>query len=685
MKKIIEFINKIPIWFWGGILCGVIYLIFFGVDELITSNTGWLMDNDDRGLQYLGTLFYIFSDWQFTPGLSDQLAYPLYYSVVYVDSIPLVAFLSKLFLSFTERMDFQYFGIASLINQILMGGFSSALVFKITKSKCAGIISVFFFIVNYPYLSRIFLHFGLQAQWLLIAILYFFVSDLTKNISRKKKILLYFLFGALTVWIHSYFLPPIFISIVLFEITNIHGKKDFLIYLEYVASYMAACLLSLYVLGGTYGKTEYNTGILLGQQGSNLNTFFNPLAQCSKFFPQLPLYASAQHNGSVYLGAGIFLIILCLIYQAIRKYKWQVFTHIFSKIKKYWNFALGIIAICLFALSPTITWNDKVLFKLPFPDFIIQLWGIFRANGRAMWMVMYIIIVYCVYKLFKSYRRNVALLILVLCVVLQIFDFSDKIKSVTNAYGINSSNTYESVLQDSAWQQLSQLGKDKIIFMNGANRNNAIRVNNIISRRNTYEIARFAFQNHMTLNDFYFARINQEVGEYRGEIWEQLYDGIVDKHAIYIFVETPAKLIMRETLNFYMVDGFLIGIEEELQDKEKIEPNSELSIMPLLATSLKNGQYLDGKRIIYPNGTSSGPDIPLDAGEYKLTITGTGLNNATLDVSAKCKYQISDIVREDESIIVDVDLYDNGESFLVFLSNFGDDNIEIEEMKIQLQ
>lgn len=107
--------------------------------------------------------------------------------------------------------------------------------------------------------------------------------------------------------------------------------------------------------------------------------------------------------------------------------------------------------------------------------------------------------------------------------------------------------------------------------------------------------------------------------------------------------------------------------------------------MPLLATSLKNGQYLDGKRVIYPNGTSSGPDIPLDAGEYKLTITGTGLNNAILEVSAKGKYQISVIVKEDESIIVDVDLYDNAESFLVVLSNSGDNNIEIEKMKIQLQ
>jgi len=116
----IKYLNKIPIWVFGGILCGIIYFILFGFDELIISNTDWLMDNNDKGLAYLGTLFYVFSDWQFPLGLSDQLAYPLNYSIMYIDSIPLAAVISKIFLSFIGRTDFQYLGIVSFINQVLI-------------------------------------------------------------------------------------------------------------------------------------------------------------------------------------------------------------------------------------------------------------------------------------------------------------------------------------------------------------------------------------------------------------------------------------------------------------------------------------------------------------------------------------------------------------------------------------
>lgn len=666
MEKMIKYLNKIPIWVFGGILCGIIYFILFGFDELIISNTDWLMDNNDKGLAYLGTLFYVFSDWQFPLGLSDQLAYPLNYSIMYIDSIPLAAVISKIFLSFIGRTDFQYLGIVSFINQVLMGGFSSALIFKITKSKGAGLLSVFFFIVNYPYLSRIFLHFGLQAQWLLIALLFFFILDLTKSICNKKKILFYFLFGSLTVWIHSYFLPPILISIVFYEITNIHNKKDFIFYWEYIASYIVACLLSLYILGGTYGNTIYSTGVI-GQQSSNLNTLFNPPPLDSKIFHELPLYTSGQYNGSVYLGGGIFLIALCLIFSDIRKYKKQIFKVFFRNVKKYWNIILGMFAIYIFALSPTITWNDQVLFKLPLPDFVVQLWGIFRATGRAMWMIQYIIIIYCIYRIFKAYKHNIAMLILVFCLFLQIFDFSDRIRSVINTFGGSSRDSYESILQDPAWEQLAQMNKDKIIFMNGANRNNTIKLPNIIGSRRVYEIARFAFQNDMTLNDFYFVRTNLDIGDHRGKIWEQLYNNIIDNDAIYIFVEPPVNLIVRETLNFYIIDGYLIGVEEELQGQEKIEPDNELSIMPLLATSLKNGRYVDGKRILYPGGVSNGPDIPLDAGKYELVISGTGLENAMLEVSAEGEYQVSENFRGNESIILDVDLYNNAEHFFVVL------------------
>ena len=185
---------------------------------------------------------------------------------------------------------------------------------------------------------------------------------------------------------------------------------------------MVACLTSLYILGGTYGNVIYDTGII-GQQGSNLNTFFNPCFT-SKFLPKLPLYASGQHNGSVYLGAGVFLLIAFIIIASMVAHKGKIFQSILENMKRYWNIILGMIAIFVFALSPTITLNDKLLFKLPLPDFLVHLWGVFRATGRAAWMILYIILAFSIYQLFKLFKRNIAIIILFVCICLQIFDLS---------------------------------------------------------------------------------------------------------------------------------------------------------------------------------------------------------------------------------------------------------------------
>lgn len=684
MKKIYNFFNRIPIGILGGILSGIFYLILFGADELIVTNTDWLMDIGkvgDKGLAYLGTLFYIFSDWQFPIGLSDQLSYPLSYSVVYIDSVPLAALISKLILPVIGRTDFQYLGIISLLNQILMGGISSIFITKITKSKCAGLIATFYFIINFPYLSRIFVHFGLQAQWLLVALLYFFILDKDKNLKVKTKIIFYFLFGTLTVWIHSYFLPPMLISIVFVEISNIHSKKNILHYSEYIISYMVACLTSLYILGGTYGNVIYDTGII-GQQGSNLNTFFNPCFT-SKFLPKLPLYASGQHNGSVYLGAGVFLLIAFIIIASMVAHKGKIFQSILENMKRYWNIILGMIAIFVFALSPTITLNDKLLFKLPLPDFLVHLWGVFRATGRAAWMILYIILAFSIYQLFKLFKRNIAIIILFVCICLQIFDYSDKIHALTAERGVKNDVGYESILENPAWSQLEQMNKDKIIFMNGANRNNSIKLINIIGVQRVYEIARFAFQNNMSVNDFYFARTNQDIGDYRSQLWGQLDKNIIDEKAIYIFVENPVKLIQNRVLNFYLVDGYLIGLREELQGCQKIEPNDELSIMPLLATYLKNGQYVDGERVLFPEGTSNGPDIPLNAGQYILTITGSDLDNIQLEISADNQCQVNYSSYSNEMITADIYLEKNIEHFIVAFSNVGHDNSSIKDVTIK--
>ncbi len=382
-------------------------------------------------------------------------------------------------------------------------------------------------------------------------------------------------------------------------------------------------------------------------------------------------------------GGGILLIILILAISEIRKYKGEIFRCTAAAVRKYWNLFLGIGAIIIFALSPIVSYNDKVLFELGLPDFFVHLWGIFRATGRAMWMVFYILIIFCICRLFQLYKYHRAFIIMMVCLCLQLFDYSDFIHSCTDKRGLKSNDVYESILESPAWKQLEQMDKDKVLFMNGADRNNSIKLTNIIGVQRVYEITRFAFQNNMTVNDFYFARTNQDIGDYRGELWDRLYEGKVDEKAVYIFVEEPVKLIQNNVLNFYVIDGFLVGIKEELPNLERVRADAEMSVMPLLAVSLKNGIYRDGERVIYPDGSSGGPDIPLNAGKYVLTITGKNLRCVMLEISADKPCGIDYKYSGDESIIAEISLNDDAKHFITLFTNTGNEDVSIADIKIK--
>lgn len=630
--------------------------------------------SDDRGLPYIGALFYIFSEWNFPEiGLGSDLSAPYNFSLIYVDNFPLVSIVFKIFRNLIGRQDFQYLGIVTLINQVLMSGISSALVSRATKSKSAGVVASLFFIFNYPYLSRMFVHFGLQAQWLLVGLLYFFYFVANKKVSTKMKCIFYALMGGMTVLVHLYFLPPIMISIVFFEMGNIKDKKDFMWYIAYVGNYVIVVLFTFWLLGGTYGKMINNTGIL-GQQSSNLNTFWNPMG--SNFFKhKLPLSYASQYNGSAYIGLGFFIVMLCVTVGSIVKYKGQLFVAVLNSTKKNWNILLGFLALFLFSLSPTVSFNENILFTIPLPGFVTDLWGCFRACGRTVWIIVYALIIFFVCKLFKLYKFKSALLILIICAGLQFFEYTGMLRSYFEPY--------VDTMEEDAWEQLAQSGKDKIIVMNGANRNNVLKIINNIGTRKVYDLAKFAFLNHMTVNDFYFARTDQQIGKYREEVWEQLYAGTADEKAIYVFVEDPIKLVQDNVLNFYMIDGYFIGITDTLHGYERINADDDLSVKPLLGTMLKGGSYVDGKRIIKKGGVSTGPDIPINKGNYTLKISGTGLDSAVWAIVTKEPFVISDTSETDELIVVHFKLDSDTEHFSVTVSNNGPNDTVIENMTLR--
>lgn len=93
-----------------AVIIGVITFIFlYGLRVLNPCYTDLLLGKGDLSQHYLGWEFYRRSQWFFPFGLTDQLAYPETTSIIFTDSIPLLAVPFKLLKGILPD-SFQYFG-----------------------------------------------------------------------------------------------------------------------------------------------------------------------------------------------------------------------------------------------------------------------------------------------------------------------------------------------------------------------------------------------------------------------------------------------------------------------------------------------------------------------------------------------------------------------------------------------
>ena len=79
-----------------------------GIDNINFQNTGWLYKGNDSTTIQLGWYFFLNDDWRFPLGSNPNYGEELGSSIVFSDSIPILALFFKLFKSFIPG-NFQYF------------------------------------------------------------------------------------------------------------------------------------------------------------------------------------------------------------------------------------------------------------------------------------------------------------------------------------------------------------------------------------------------------------------------------------------------------------------------------------------------------------------------------------------------------------------------------------------------
>lgn len=515
---------------------GAIFLYMYGVDVILFQNDDWILNKGlDLGQHYMGWKFFRNSDWYFPIGMMNTCVYPDKVSVIYTDSIPLLAVIFKAFRSVLPAT-FQYFGLFGLIGFNLNSIISASILKKYIKSNIKVTFISTFFILSTPMMAKMFFHSALASgQWLiLLAILIWIRGDELK--SKLTEHFIWGAMGALAASIHLYFVPMIgmiLLGKVLWDVFG-KGKKESL---AYILEYCGMVIVTFAFWGGFNGLQSDVDISELSRFNANLNAFVNS-SGTSRFIKYMPHARDGQGEGFAYLGlGGIMAACFSLIILLNREKSEKVFV----KDGKFIWCILIIVISMIISLGTAITFNEIEFIKLPYPDILSNIWKNFRATGRFIWVAYYLILAGSIIILIK---RKKELLIILFC-FLQIVDFSSYMAGKHKEY--SEINVYDYIIKSDEWDKITEGITEIVLLPNWYN-----------YVRTLYDIADFATDRQIYLNDFYLGHgaIEDLTGNYK----EYIESG--DIAGKLFFIEEEEIQYFSKYMKVYNVDGFYVAVKE---------------------------------------------------------------------------------------------------------------------------
>lgn len=422
-------------WLAGGLLGAVVFWLLYGLARVNPCSDAWIYNGyieRDIIQHYAMWQYYRVDDWHRILLLADNVAFPDGATVANADAIPLLALGLKLLRGFLPET-FQYFGLFTLSSFVLAGSFACALTALFTKSWPRRLMGTALFVFSPLLLERAFRHTALTAQWIILAAFYYYIVS-----RRREKFPLwpFLVLCGITPLIHPYFLPMLF-AVLLAALAE-WGLR--LRRFGGAVLRLAGCMGTTLAVVFSVGVVRLGDGAGAGAEGYgsynlNLNAFFNPTSadflsdsgrrDWSLLLPILP-QTGHQYDGFAYLGAGVLAgCVLLAVLWLLHGLRWTL-RHAAARLQSHWCLGLVMLCLALFAVSHVVMWNLTTLVTIPLPDWLLQLCGIFRASGRMIWPVWYLILLVLVRALCRlPGRAGAAALGAVLC--LQLADLSPQL------------------------------------------------------------------------------------------------------------------------------------------------------------------------------------------------------------------------------------------------------------------
>lgn len=481
------------------------FLLLYGHYTLHFTHVNWIYSTGRDLLQHqLGWEFFRQEPWRFPLGSIQAYGYPIGTSITFLDSIPLFAFFFKLF-SLWLPSNFQYLGLwelASVIGQMLLG---MLILKEFTRSWLVRILGACLLVLSPPMIYRAFFHNSLSAQWLLLAAIWFVIQEYRHKLWHWAWPFLF----ALAMLIHLYFVPmiiPLWVISLYFHYSR--ERKRWQVFIDILAV-IAVILVVGYCIGifGVAAGELVSEGY--GNYSWNLNGFFNPDG-FSRFLKSLPLASDGQEEGFSYLGLGnLILIPLALLLFLVK-------DRAHKNLKGLLSFGVAALVYLLFALSNTAFFNTTQIWNLHLLSGLLNVLNLFRASGRFIWPVFYLLISFGLIVVARNIRHPELLLLPIL--LIQFFD----IQPLYSSKRVKGYAEYTSKMQDGFWTAAAKTNKAIVI----------------IPTEYYEQVVLYADKNHMTVNSGYFARADYNAMEANAlQIWNDLLAGKSDPQTLYLLSE----------------------------------------------------------------------------------------------------------------------------------------------------
>ena len=610
MAKTKAFLQKHRWSLTGALLGALIFLILYGVRVLDPTCVDWILNNPspDPAQHYLGWVFYRRSGWHLPYlGANYSAIYPYRTSILYTDSIPLLAVLGKL-LGGVLPARFQYLGLWGLFCYAMQGGLAQALIARVsgvrpgdTAKNWASVLGAGV-LVLFPALNiRMFAHTALAANWLVLLALWLWLcAEQSENRPTAAKLCLWWgILGLLCAGIHLYYLPMVGIVLVAACVQRALEKRGPAAVVLPVASFCGAALAELFVLGAFAANfAGYSNGYLSGADLANL------------FVPGL----GASWEQEIYAGLGTTIAVVLALAGLLVQHKQA--GAFFRRHKNVVIAALVLLVLdAIAATGNTVTFAGRTLFTVPIPQALMDFWAMFSSCARLAWLAGMLLAVAACGLVLRFWQGAAAAVLLALCAAAQGFGQRAELAKRFAAY--HDAAYYENTTQltDPAWEQLAASGQFTHLAFASFD----------FEHDEFWDLAAFAADHGWTSNSFYMGHMDGNLAAVTlaGEM------NALAPDTLYAFVDEDALARNDFALHYYRLDGVLLGSVEPIDGlTEESADTAPAHTMTLEKSSVINGTA-DADGVVL----SSGGELLTEAwmlfpGNYRVTLTGSGFDHS---------------------------------------------------------